>query len=150
MMTIFRRRTGHIFLSLVLFTLTTSALAFMGGDCDPVKDFCITLITDKSVPAQSSIQYNTSYDVGSIHTQLSDCYEEVNPSSNYTMLILPVDLLTRAQIKNFQFNLLGVNQISLANCSLKTPLGKKIVAGNMKIRLFYNPQTNHYNCKTSL
>lgn len=150
MIKILRRSTWLILLPLTLVTLTTSTLAFMNGTCDPVKDFCITLITDKSVPAQSTIQYNATYHVGSIHTQLPENSDQVNPSNNYIMLTLPVDLLTRAQIKNIQFNLFEVNQVAVANCSVKTPLDKKILGGSLKLRLFYNPQTNLYNCKTSL
>lgn len=129
----------------LLLCTATSAAALGIGTCDPTKDLCITISTDKTIPPQTPIKSSLSYDVGVSHSQV-DSYEWLNPNDNYAAVSLPVDLLTKAQIKNLNFKISEVNHLPLANCSVKTPVGKKLMPGMLTLHLSYNVQTADFQC----
>lgn len=129
--------------SLLCTTTLTTALGI--GSCDPTKDVCIAISTDNSIPPQTQIKSVLSYEASGSHSQL-DNYVWLNLNDNYAVVNLPIDLLTKAQIKNITFKISEVNHLPLANCSVKTPGGKKLVAGTLTLQLSYNIQTASFLC----
>lgn len=138
-------RTSVVAVAALLICMPPSVTALGIGYCDPTKDLCIAISTDNSIAPQTQIKSSLIYDTSGSRSQL-DSYEWLNPNEICEVVNLPIDLLTKTQIKNINFKISEVNHLALANCSVKTPGGKKLVAGILTLHLSYNIRTASFIC----
>lgn len=129
-----------------LMSASAPASALGIGPCNPEKSICLTLITDHTIGAQTQIHSQISYDIASSHTVLTEGYDWISPNSQYTVIALPMDLVSRAQIRNLSLQISELNHYPLQNCSLSTPRWKKITAAQLNLRISFNSQSNAIIC----
>ena len=129
--------------------LSTVVAAFGIGTCNPSTDICINISTDNTIALHTPIKSNLCYEINGARTQLPEKFDWLNPTSNYSVVNLPIDLLSKAQIKNLTYVITEINHLPVKNCRVKTAPGKKILAGILTIELSYNVQKKLFTCTTT-